>query len=96
MLLTSTTTPSNNSCQSRCMGSEPEVCGGSNALSLYVNPNYTAPIEKPFIGRYTAQTCVSDPNTNGRALQGAFTTSVNMTNEYCVKYCLGLEFHYAG
>lgn len=95
-LLTAETTPSNQTCQMRCRGSEPEICGGAHGLSLYNNTAFKPPKVKTPIGKYGSSQCVTDPNTNGRALQGTFMTNANMTNEMCVKYCLGQEYHYAG
>lgn len=95
-LLTPTTTPTNYTCQMRCGGSGAEICGGPNALSLYNNTAFIPPAHKPSIGKYQSKGCLSDPNTQGRSLQGASTTNPKMTEEMCVKYCLGKRFHYAG
>ena len=91
-----TTSPSNNTCSTRCGGNNPEICGGSSVISLYIAPGFVPPVVKPFIGRYIAKGCLTDPNTSGRALQGASMTSPSMTEELCVKYCLGKSFHYSG
>ncbi|KAK5121954.1 hypothetical protein LTR85_004526 [Meristemomyces frigidus] len=97
-LLTATTTPSNSSCQMRCLGSEPEICGGANALSLYWNAAYVVPAVKPSVGKFQSGQCLLDPgyNDSGRGLQPARMTNVNMTVEMCIKYCLGNYYHYAG
>ena len=94
--MTPTSTPNNYSCDMRCAGNEPEICGGAGVISIYNNTDFTPPSIKPSIGKYHPAGCATDPNTNGRALQGASTTSPQMTEEMCVKFCLGHEFHYAG
>ncbi|QIW99016.1 hypothetical protein AMS68_004534 [Peltaster fructicola] len=96
MLLNATSTPSNSSCNVRCQGAETEICGGSGVMTIYSNLTFIVPAARPKIGKYTTGQCLTDPNTSGRALQGAHLTSQLMTNEMCVKYCLGKEFHYAG
>ncbi|KAK1081015.1 hypothetical protein LTR33_005045 [Friedmanniomyces endolithicus] len=99
MLLTPSTSPTNDTCQMRCKGSEPEVCGGPGVMSVYNNTAYIPPIPPaivPHVGKYGTKACVTDPNTNGRPLQGGYTTGTNMTVEVCVKYCLGQYYHYAG
>lgn len=92
--LTGTTTPSDGACSMRCKGSEPQICGGDNALTIYRNTSF--PAVKPKIGQYQTSICLSDPNTRGRALQGSAIIDIGMTNEKCVKLCLGQSFHYAG
>lgn len=98
MLLTPTTTPTNTSaCQTRCQGAEPEICGGSNALSMYNATDFQPPVAKSPIDGYEAIGCLTDPNTQGRGLQGASTVDYdNMTEETCVDYCAGKGFSYAG
>ena len=95
-LLTDTSNPGNYTCEMRCPGAEPEICGGSAVLSIYNNTKYVAPKQKAKIGKYVAKGCLTDPNTSGRSLQGASTTSSVMMEELCVKYCLGQRYHYAG
>ena len=95
-LLTPTSTPTNGTCNMRCRGNGPQICGGNNALSLYNNTGYIAPKHKSPIGKYVVQGCLSDPNNGGRSLQGASTTNSRMTEDMCVKYCLGRRYQYAG
>jgi hypothetical protein len=95
-LLTPTTTPTNYTCQMRCGGAGDQICGGPNALSVYNNPGFTPPAHKPSIGKYRATGCLADPNIQGRSLQGAFKTDPKMTEEMCIKFCLGKRYHYAG
>ncbi|KAK3717744.1 hypothetical protein LTR37_005515 [Vermiconidia calcicola] len=95
-LLTRDSTPNNNTCQMRCGGSQPQICGGPNVLSVYKNANYRPPMMKTPIGKYKAQACLTDPGTNGRSLQGASTTNPKMTEDMCVKFCLGKQMRYAG
>ena len=80
----------------RCRGAGDQICGGPNALSLYNNTGYVSPGPAPRVGKYDSLGCVSDPSNGGRALQGASTTDPQMSNEKCVKFCLGKGFHYAG
>lgn len=96
-ITTPTTTPSNATCNMRCGGRGDQICGGSNAISLYNNTAYVAPKIKTPIGKYVNKQCLTDPaGTAGRALQGASTTSTTMTADVCVKFCLGKRLKYAG
>ncbi|KAK5107086.1 hypothetical protein LTR62_001870 [Meristemomyces frigidus] len=94
--LTPFSTPTNDTCQARCKGKEPEICGGSNAISLYNNTAYAPPAIKSSVGRFDSQACLTDPGTNGRPLQPERYVNANMTVELCIKHCLGLYYHYAG
>jgi len=96
MLLSTNSTPSNASCNYRCGGFEPEICGGAGVVSVYNNTGYITPVSRPSVGKYVLKGCLSDPDQTGRSLAAASMTSVNMTNEMCVKYCLGNEYRYAG
>jgi hypothetical protein len=96
ILLTPTSSPTNDTCSMRCAGNEPDICGGPAVLSLYNSTAYVSPRHKPSIGKYKPQGCLLDPNTNGRALQGASIQDPHMTEEKCVKYCLGRSYRYAG
>lgn len=78
-----------------------EICGGYGYINIYNNTDTTdtrlipaAP--KPNVGKYVYKGCLSDPNTNGRALKGPSTTTDDMTNEKCIKFCLGNEMNFAG
>ena len=95
-LLNTTSTPNNSTCKMRCSGAGNEICGGSNALSIYKNSTYVAPSVKTQIGNFLNKQCLTDPNTKGRALTGASTTSPQMTPDMCVKFCSGKSFQYAG
>lgn len=95
-LLNATSNPPNSSCNVRCQGAQPEICGGSGVMTIYSNLTFIVPVAKPKIGKYTTGQCLTDPNTSGRALQGAAMTNPLLTNEMCVKFCLGKYFHYAG
>lgn len=96
-LLTLTSSPANTSCEMRCQGSEPEICGGASVLSMYNNTAYAVPQTKPSVGKYKTQQCLLDPNDgSGRALQGSILSGPDMTVEVCTKYCLGNYYHYAG
>lgn len=96
LFLTPATNPTNDTCQMRCRGSEPEICGGPGVLSLYNNTLYIPPEEVTHVGKYGTKQCITDPNTTGRPLQGNFTAGPDMTVEKCVKFCLGSYYRYAG
>lgn len=95
-LLTTRSSPSNSTCDMRCSAAALEVCGGSGVLTMFNNTGFVQPASKPSIGKYVTKQCLTDPNTSGRALQGPSTTSTLMTNELCVKFCLGKLMHFAG
>ncbi|KAH9811722.1 hypothetical protein Tdes44962_MAKER05870 [Teratosphaeria destructans] len=98
-LLNETTSPTNSSaCSDRCLGNETEICGGSNALSVYNFTSYVAPSYTPAEGgKYGHVGCLLDPNNaGGRALQPGAMTNAHMTVDICIKYCLGKYYHYAG
>ena len=94
-ILNATSTPKNDTCNMRCIGNNNQMCGGPGAMSLYNNTAFIPPKAKSPIGKYVAKGCLTE-GTNGRALQGDGMTNANMTNEMCVKYCLGKRYHYAG
>lgn len=80
-----------------------EVCGGLSYISIYNNtaseeddPRLMPPAPKPSVGKYKLRGCLTDPGTNGRALSGPRTADNAMTNELCIKFCLGREMRYAG
>ncbi|KAK4996850.1 hypothetical protein LTR66_003637 [Elasticomyces elasticus] len=96
-MLNLTSTPSNGTCSQRCAGNTTEICGGPSVLSMYNNTAYNPPKIASSAGKFVSKGCITDPNTRGRALQGASTTSSTlMTVDYCAKFCLGKNFHYAG
>lgn len=99
-LLTPTSSPPNSTCSYKCKGDDSQICGGSNALSVYTNPTYQASSEVAFVttnaGQYKSQHCLTEPGSGGRALQGASTTSQDMTVELCVNFCSGKSMKYAG
>lgn len=92
-----TTTPTNATCNTRCIAAGDQLCGGANAITLYNNTSYQAPSLKSPIGKYVTKGCMTDPlSGGGRALQGTSMTNDTMTLDSCVKFCLGNRFHYAG
>ncbi|KAK5166109.1 uncharacterized protein LTR77_008370 [Saxophila tyrrhenica] len=95
-LLTPTSSPNNYTCSQRCPRAGAEICGGPSVLSVYNNPRYVPPVNKKSIGKYQSKQCLLDPNSGGRTLQGASMTDPKLTEESCVKFCLGKRFHYAG
>ena len=80
----------------RCSGNNPEVCGGPNALSIYINDGFQPPAAKPSIGKFKSMQCVTDFAPGQRSLAGPSKVDPLMTNEMCVKFCLGQQMHYAG
>lgn len=90
-----TSTPSNSTCNMRCSGARDELCGGPNALSLYKETSFVAPIIKSPVGQYTQKQCLADAPAS-RALRGAQLNSANMTPEVCSKFCLGKRMKYFG
>jgi hypothetical protein len=80
-----------------------EVCGGYSYMSIYNNtasadddPRLVSAAPKPSVGKYKYKGCLTDPNKSGRALDGPQTRDDAMTNDLCVKYCLGNFMHYSG
>jgi hypothetical protein len=51
---------------------------------------------KPSVGKYKYAQCLTDPAKGGRALNGPTMRSDDMTNDMCVKFCLGNEMHHLG
>ena len=68
-------------CDDRCSGDSNQICGGSNAMSVYTTPN----IDPNGL-------CIYDYPENRRVLKGySVTGDKNMTVEYCQDMCSGLE-----
>ena len=68
-----------NKCNDRCAGDSDQVCGGSNALSLW-----TTPPKNP------KGLCINDYPENQRVLNDFSITGLqNMTIEYCCSMCEG-------
>ena len=66
-------------CDDRCAGDSNQVCGGSNALSLW-----TTPPKNP------SGLCINDYPENQRVLNELSITGLeNMTIEYCHSFCQG-------
>ncbi|KAI1621836.1 WSC domain-containing protein [Exophiala viscosa] len=98
------TTLAEGKCDMTCAGNTSEICGGSNALSLFQNKLYEQPgnpstvnitgksAQFGYLGCYTE-------GTSGRALGGSSsysTTSSSMTVELCVAACYARGYDYAG
>ena len=79
-----------NACNMPCSGNSANICGGPNALNLYVNPTI-APV---VINGYTALGCVQE--VAGRALTGLRKDDPNMTQATCIATCTAAGFKYAG
>lgn len=78
-----------------------EVCGGNGYISIFNNtspddPRLVPAKPKPSVGKFRFTGCLTDPNKSGRALAGPFKADNAMTNELCVKFCLGNFMHYSG
>jgi hypothetical protein len=79
-----------------------EICGGYGYLSVYnntaVDDRLIPAAPKPSVGKYKYRQCLSDPARDGmgRALNGPTMRSDDMTNDLCVKFCLGSGMHYSG
>ncbi|KAF2721327.1 WSC-domain-containing protein, partial [Polychaeton citri CBS 116435] len=96
-LLNATSSPSNSTvCKMRCGGKDTQICGGSNALSLYTSPSYVEPVVKSPIGTYSAKSCLTDLVNNGRSLNGPSMTNKYMTQDLCVNFCSSKSMRYAG
>ena len=95
-------------CYMTCAGSI-QICGGSNAISLYNNTNFVQPVIPNPVNvpgsssaTYVYTNCFSE-GTGGRALGGntanptsyALTAS-NMTVEYCASLCFTRGFNWMG
>jgi WSC domain len=95
-------------CYMPCNGNTRQICGGSNAISLYNNTLFVTPgnpnpvtamglsIEYSYLG------CYSEP-PGARALGGnaqfdSYTSGVisNLTVEYCALICVDRGFNYMG
>jgi hypothetical protein len=80
-----------------------EICGGYGYMSIYNNtasadddPRLVPAAPKPSVGKYKLQGCLTDPARGGRALNGPSTRNDAMTNDMCVKFCLGNQMRYSG
>lgn len=79
-----------------------EFCGGLGFVNIYNNTatdddRLIPPAAKPNVGKYLNKGCLTDPFVNGgRALVGPFKYDDYMTNDMCVKFCLGNEMHFSG
>ena len=70
-------------CDDRCAGDSNQVCGGSNAMSLW-----TTPPKNP------SGLCINDYPENQRVLNDFSITGLqNMTIEYCCSICEGKSAH---
>lgn len=72
-----------------CAGNPNEICGGSNAISVFNNTLYQPPANLANVTgtNYTYQGCYKEI-TNSRLLaSGSYTSSTNMTVENCVAFC---------
>lgn len=104
MLLNTSTDPPSTQCNMPCAGDTAETCGGSNALSVYSNTNYTAntTVVSPILvagSTYQSAGCLTDAlsTTEGlRSLNSTFWYADDMTEEGCVGFCQAGGYQYAG
>ncbi|ODN97968.1 hypothetical protein I350_07605 [Cryptococcus amylolentus CBS 6273] len=79
-------------CNTACAGDDMSICGGSNALSLYVNPSLA--LNLTVVLDYHLQGCVQE--VTGRLLANSSYTSSNMTVDACVGFCSDQGLSIAG
>ncbi|KIX98048.1 uncharacterized protein Z520_06127 [Fonsecaea multimorphosa CBS 102226] len=95
-------------CSMTCAGNSSEVCGGPNAISLYKNDLYVAPVnpnpvnvpnqpgsQYAYVGCYnegTGARALGSTNVNGSAT----TTSATLTVEACAAYCFSKGYPWMG
>ena len=71
-------------CYDRCAGDSNQICGGSNAMSVWTTPP-----------EYLDGLCVNDYPQNRRVLDEFSMTGLkNLTIESCGSICEGLDFSY--
>lgn len=102
MLASTATALAATSCNKACGGNSTQVCGGSNAISLYNNTLYTpTKIVNPAIVpsntavQYSYTGCYTD-HVSGNALAAYSTSSATMTVEICAGICNGLGYAWMG
>lgn len=88
-------------CNMSCKGNSSEVCGGSSALSVFQNNQYSQVTNGPVTisnATFKYQGCYAE-GSSGRALGGSgsysFTDS-NMTIEKCASACYGKGLNWIG
>jgi hypothetical protein len=86
-------------CNMLCGGDGSVICGGSFAISLYVNPSIVrpapaAPTTLPSGWAAASSPCIKE--VNGRALASATFAANNMTVPMCLAFCEAKGFAYAG
>ena len=87
-----------------CSGQPGTICGGPNAISLYVNQAALTGVSSDLTtmtaalptGWNSATTACIAEGPIGRALTGAYTTSDQMTPSFCASYCGKLGYALAG
>ncbi|TYJ52616.1 hypothetical protein B9479_006787 [Cryptococcus floricola] len=83
-------------CNTACAGDDMSICGGGNALSLYVNPSLALDLTVVlgYHTPYNLQGCVQE--VTGRLLANSSYTSSNMTVDACVGFCSDQGLSLAG
>ncbi|KAL2423947.1 hypothetical protein ABEF95_010356 [Exophiala dermatitidis] len=94
-------------CNMKCKGNAGEICGGSNALSLFENKQYIKPSNPASVNanstaQYAYQGCYTE-GSGGRALGGSgsgtsysTTDGTSMSVDLCVQTCNTRGFTWAG
>ena len=68
-------------CSDRCAGNSDQICGGSNAMSIWTTPQ-----------KYLSGLCVNDYPQNRRVLNEFSITGLkNLTVQNCESICQGLD-----
>ncbi|WVQ77852.1 hypothetical protein IAR50_007549 [Cryptococcus sp. DSM 104548] len=70
-------------CNVPCGGDSTEICGGGNALSLFVNPSLA--LDLTTVLGYNLQGCVQE--VTGRLLSNSSYASDDMTVDTCISFC---------
>ncbi|WVQ79634.1 hypothetical protein IAT38_001734 [Cryptococcus sp. DSM 104549] len=79
-------------CSVACAGDDTTVCGGGNALSLYVNPSLA--LDLTHINGYAYQGCMME--VSGRAFTNTSAYGSDMTIEKCTTVCADAGLPLAG
>ncbi|CAM9751708.1 unnamed protein product, partial [Sphacelaria rigidula] len=87
------------SCTMNCTGDDEQICGGSNAISVYYGgptpeppPAPPTPAPVPYTGEYAYLGCFADSST-ARALTGeSFMNQENLTIDRCAMVCTGYAY----
>lgn len=82
-------------CSLPCNGNHTQVCGGTNHVSVYMDPTFK-PVDSTTISDYQSLGCYTE-GTSGRAVfyqQHSFDASA-LTTETCLQVCKSQNFPFA-